>query len=482
MKTLLGILIFCAALSLSAPTTLAQNSAGSLMGRVTDPSGSAVEKARVVARQDATGREFETATTSEGLYVFPNLDVGSYTLTVEHSGFKKITRPNVIISISTRTVADLKLEVGDLTQTVTVSADAPMLQAATTEVGSSFPPKLFRDGPIFAGGLRNPENFVAYQAGVVNGAGAEGGISGGARRSKEILIDGANATNPESGGVAFNGLPTIEQLVEFRIINNAFAAEYGRTGGGIESFVTASGGREFHGSVFDFHTSSALNANSWANKANPGSELRKVPTHGNEYGFVLGGPVFLPKKLGGYNSDRNKTFFHFTYNGYRKADSSSRFINVPTQRQREGCFDEPGLRPIYDNNPQFGAGAQFPGNCIPSTRFSTVSKNILSLIPLPTNTGLQQNYLATTTTTSDQDSWSIKINHNITSNHIISGWYNTQNLGALVDGPLPGPLFGNNSNAVSANKPQFVRFNYDWIVSPRVNLHVTYGITRLRQY
>src|SRR5262247_982518 len=131
MKTLLGILIFCAALSLSAPTTLAQNSAGSLMGRVTDPSGSAVEKARVVARQDATGRQFETTTTSEGLYGFPNLDVGSYTLIVEQSGFKKLSRPNVVISISNRTVVDLKLEVGDLTQTVTVTSDTPLLQAGT---------------------------------------------------------------------------------------------------------------------------------------------------------------------------------------------------------------------------------------------------------------------------------------------------------------------------------------------------------------
>jgi Carboxypeptidase regulatory-like domain len=482
MKTLLRLFIFCSALSLSTATDFAQNSAGSLTGTVTDTSGGTIGGARVVARQDATGREFETTTTSEGLYVFPNLDVGYYTLTVEQSGFKKLTRPNVIISISNRTVADLKLEVGDLTQTVTVTADASSLQAATSEIGSNFSPKLFRDGPIFAGGLRNPENFVAYQAGVVNGAGAEGGISGGARRSKEILIDGANATNPESGGVAFNGLPTIEQLVEFKVINNTFAAEYGRTGGGIESFVTASGGRDFHGSLFDYHTSSALNANAWANKASPGGEIRKVPTHGNEYGFVLGGPIYLPRKIfgpiGGYNEDRNKTFFHFTYNGYRKSDSSSRFINVPTLRQREGCFDEPGLRPIYD--PQ--TGAQFPGNCIPADRFSNVSKNILPLIPLPTSSGLQQNYLATTITTTDQDSWSIKINHNITNKHIISGWYNTQNLGALVDGPLPGPLFGNNSNAVTANKPQFVRFNYDWIVSPRVNLHVTYGITRLRQY
>src|SRR5262245_8229837 len=165
MKTLLGILIFCAALSLTAPTTLAQNSAGSLMGTVTDPSGGAVEKARVVARQDATGRGFETTTTSEGLYSFPNLDVGSYTLTVEQSGFKKLTRPNVIISISNRTVADLKLEVGDLSQSVTVKADAPTLQTATTEVGVNFAPKLFVDAPIYAGGLRNPEAFIGLQPG-----------------------------------------------------------------------------------------------------------------------------------------------------------------------------------------------------------------------------------------------------------------------------------------------------------------------------
>jgi carboxypeptidase family protein len=481
VKSLLGVFIFCFYLSLSTITGFAQNSAGSLTGTITDPGGGAVVGAKVIARQDATGREFQTTTTGDGLYAFPNLDVGSYTLKVEQSGFKKLTRPNVVVSISNRSVADLKLEIGDLNQTITVTGDVAQLQSATSEIGSSFPPKLFKDGPIFAGGLRNPENFVSYQAGVVNGAGAEGGISGGMRRSKEILIDGANATNPESGGVAFNGLPTIEQLVEFKVINNTFAAEYGRTGGGIESFVTASGGRDFHGSVFDFHTSSALNANSWANKATSGPEIRKTPTHGNEYGFVLGGPVYLPKKLFGplgYNEDRNKTFFLFTYNGYRKSDSSSGFITVPTQSQREGCFDEPGLRPIYDPE----TGAQFPGNCIPAGRFSNVSKNILSLIPAPTNNRLQQNYLATTVTTTEQDSWSIKINHNITSKHIISGWYNTQDLGALVDGPLPGPLFGNNSNSISANKPQFVRFNYDWIISPTINLHVTYGITRLRQY
>jgi hypothetical protein len=483
MKTIRQGLILYSLIFLMTTIVSAQSSGGSLGGSLFDSSGGAVSGAKVTLQQVSTGRQFETLTTSEGLYTFPNLDVGSYTLVVEQSGFKKYTQKNIVIALSTRTTADIKLEIGDVNQSVTVTAEAVgILQPTSAEVSSNFAPKLFRDAPINAGGLRNPETFVAYQAGVVNGAGAEGGIGGGARRSKEILIDGANATNPESGGVAFNGLPTIEQLVEFKIINNAFAAEYGRTGGGIETFVTASGGNQFHGSLFDYHTSSALNANAWANKANPGSEIRKIPTHGNEYGFVLGGPIYLPKKvfgpIGGYNENKTKSFFFFTYNGFRKTDSSTQFITVPTLRQRQGCFDEVGVRPVYDIN----TGAQFPGNCIPQNRFSAISRNILPLIPNPTNNALTQNYLAARTSSTKQDSWSIKINHNITDKHLISGWFNTQQLDALAAGPLPGPLFGANQNAISSNKPQFARFNYDWIITPKINLHVTYGITRLRQY
>ncbi len=169
MKTPLGIFILCAALSCSTATVLAQNSAGSLTGTVADPSGSSVDKAKVVARQDSTGRQFETTTTSEGLYVFPNLDVGSYTLIVEQSGFKKLTRPNVVISISNRTVADLKLEVGDLTQTVTVTSDAPLLQTTTSEVGSSLPPKLFRDARSLPVGCATPRTSWPIRQGLSTG-------------------------------------------------------------------------------------------------------------------------------------------------------------------------------------------------------------------------------------------------------------------------------------------------------------------------
>ena len=468
--SLLYLLVFA---SVSA---IAQTSAGSLSGTVTDPQGENVAGAKVTATHDSTGRQFTTVTTSEGLYAFPNLDIGSYTIIVEAQGFKKLSSTGIVIAISTRTGVDLKLEIGDVSQTVAVTADASQLQTQSAEIGSSFPTKLFRDAPIFAGGIRNPEAFVSFQAGVVNGAGAEGGISGGARRSKEILIDGANATNPESGGVAFNGLPSVESLGEFKVINNTFAAEYGRTGGGIESFVTASGGNQFHGNVFEHHTSSALSANSWANNAD---RTRKPPTHGNNYGFALGGPIYLPKKvfgpIGGYNEDKDRTFFLFTLENFRASSSSSAFRTVPTLKQRQGDFSEllPS-RVIYDPL----TGQPFPGNIIQPSRFSSVSRNVIAVVPAPTNSSLQNNYLATTTTNRKYDTWSIKLNHNITSKHLISGYFSKQDLSDLQDGPLPYPLLGAGGNAVSANRPIFVRFNYDWIISPTLNFHATYGITQ----
>lgn len=472
-------------LLLAGSVAFAQLSGGSLTGTVTDTNGGAIARAKVTATHVASGRVFETTATSEGLYALPNLEVGQYKVTVEAQGFKKLTLDGVVIYLGNRTVTDARLEAGNLTDTVTVTADAAQLQSTTTEVGVTFSPKLLVDAPISGAGIRNPEAFIGFQPGVVNGAQAEGGISGGQRRSKEILIDGANATNPESGGVAFNGLPSVEAIGEFRLINNTFAAEYGRTGGGVESFVTKSGGREFHGTVYDFHTSSALSAAAWATKATPlgaGVVAAKPKYHGNTYGGALGGPIYLPKKifgpLGGYNESRNRSFFLFTTENYRRADVSTGFRSLPTAKMRTGDFSEllPG-RLIYDPV----TGQPFQGNIIPQNRFSNVSRNILPLIPATTTPGLLNNYLATIQTQTRQNSWSIKVNHNITDKHLINFFYTWQDLGGLQSGPLPQPLQGAGTTSYSGNRPTFTRFNYDYIITPTVNLHVTYGMTRLRQ-
>lgn len=356
MRTIHRIVSAIGLLVITGAVAVAQLSGGSLTGTITDTNGSVVGSAKVIARHVATGRESSTSTTSEGLYVFPNLEVGAYELIIEAQGFKKLSQTNIVIAVGTRSVVDAKLDAGNISDTVTVTSEAPQLQSTTTEIGVNFSPKLFKDAPIYGGGaIRNPEAFIGFQPGVVNGAGAEGGISGGARRSKEILIDGANATNPESGGVAFNGLPSVESLGEFKLVNNTFAAEYGRTGGGVESFITTSGGRDFHGNVFNYHASSALSANAWALNATPlgaGAKAVKAPYHGNEYGFALGGPVYLPKKIfgpiGGYNEDRTKTFFFFTMDNFRRTSSASGFRTMPTAKMLTGDFSELLPRLIYD--------------------------------------------------------------------------------------------------------------------------------------
>lgn len=486
MKIIYQLCTMACLLLLTSSVVFGQTAGGSMIGTVTDPNGGAIGGAKVVAKHERTGRESETMTTSEGLFAFPNLEVGGYAITYEASGFKRLSLTNLVVSVNSQTVANAKLEAGNLSDSVTVTSEATQLQSTTTEIGTSFAPKLLKDAPIFGGGIRNPEAFIGYQAGVVNGAGAEGGISGGARRSKEILLDGASMTNPESGGVAFNGIPSVESIGEYKLINNTFAAEYGRTGGGIESFVSASGGNQFHGNVFNFHTSSALNAASWAGKASTvgTTPFRKTPFHGNEYGFALGGPIYMPKKIfgpiGGYNEDKSKSFFFFTMDNFRRTDASSRFLNLPTAKQRTGDFSEllslPTPRVIYDPL----TGSPFPGNIIPQNRFSNVSRNILPLIPQTTNLGLDQNFLATTATSRKQDSYSIKLNQNITSKHLLNFFFSKQSIDTLQTGPLPAPLLGGGGNEVSGDRPIFIRFNYDYIIAPTLNLHVMYGITKLR--
>jgi hypothetical protein len=470
-------------LLLLAIPAFAQSSTGSLTGTVTDPNGQAVADARVVAKHVSTGRELEAVTSSAGLYTFPSLEVGSYTLAVTANGFKQLTHTGTVIAIATKAVVDLTLEVGEVSQSVTVTAEAPLLATATSDIGTNFQPTLYKNAPIFVGGLRNPESFISYMPGVNNGSG-DSSINGGNRRSKEILIDGAGNTNPESGGVAFQ-FPTVEQFGEFKLLNNNFAAEYGRTGGGIEIFTTASGGSQYHGTLFNFHRNSALDSNAWANKA-AGRAKNKYRL--NEFGLGFGGPIYLPKKifgpLGGYNEDKDRTFFFFTYNGYRQNKGATPVnLTLPTLKQRQGDFSElrnaqGQLIQIFD--PQ--TGQPFPNNVIPQSRFSAVSRAILPLLPQPTNANLVNNYLGVIVTDNVQDSWSLKINHNITRKQIISGWYNSLQQEALTDGPLPQPLFGRNQIAISANRPKFYRFNYDYLISPTFNFHATYGITQFRQY
>lgn len=458
-----------------ASVVFAQSDTGSLSGTVTDPNGAVIPGAKLKIRHDQTGRELETLATDAGLYVFPNLTAGPYSLSLERPGFKRLNRSNIVIAVASRLVLNLQLEVGDVQQTVNVTAVAPLLNTTTTEVGSNFTPKFMKDLPLFSGGIRNPEAFVTYMPGVNNGSG-DSSINGGSRRAKEVQIDGASLTIPESGGVVFY-FPSAEQFSEFKLLTNSFSAEYGRTGGGIELFLTKSGTNDLHGTAFDnLRRDHLWGANGWSR--NLTTNVRNK-VYLNEIGVSTGGPVFIPKVYNG----KNKTFFYYTYvKDKRPLTVSNTQASIATPRMRNGDFGEIPLI-IYDPRSTTGSGSTaarlpFTNNQIPLDRFSTVSKNILPLIPAPSLGGILNNYLTVNTNKLDRDMHSFKIDHSFTDKHRTSFWYSLERWYNVNVTNFTGPLSAALSNDYI--KPDYIRANHDWIMKPNLVLHVTYGYSNTR--
>ncbi|WP_321474787.1 TonB-dependent receptor [uncultured Paludibaculum sp.] len=477
-------------LALPLAPVFGQSGAGTISGQVTDPVGAAIPGASIRLIQEATNREAVTVSSDSGIYSFPSVEVGSYTLSVEVAGFKKMSRTGIVVATATRVSVDARMEVGDVNQTVDVQGEAPLLAAASSDLGTSFQPKFMKDAPLFvSGGFRNPENFISFLPGVNNGV-QDSSINGGPRRGKEILIDGASHTNPESGGVAFSsngGIGSVEQYGEFKLLNSNFSAEYGRTAGGIEVFVTKSGTNQFHGGVFEFNRNDAYDAAGWSinrQRKYPDGDTRnpnKAKVRQNEYGLNIGGPVWIPKVYNG----KNKSFFYFTRNWYRQANASSTAIaSIATQAMRGGDFSELGAKQIYDpNTTQTVDGVvtrtPFANNQIPASRFSSVSKNILGLIPNPTGAGISSNYSVTNLGVRDLDIWSIKADHAFNDRNRVSFFLSKQNITQQAEGGLPGALA---SGVFTLDKPDTWRATYDASISPTFFNHFVFGLSRYNNY
>ncbi len=465
------LLVCVLMLALAPAPASAQQSTGSLSGAVTDQSAGAVPAATVIATHTDTGLKTATVTTDAGLYVFASLPVGVYEVSVEKTGFKKLNRKNIEVRVAQRLPLDVQLEVGNVSDTVEVTAQAPLLDTETSEKGQSVSSQMMNTLPLFTGGLRNASSFVTFMPGV-NGQRGETSISGSGGRGKEILIDGASFTNPESGGVAFQ-FPGIEMFQEFKLLTAAYSAEYGRFGGGVETYVSKSGTNDIHGAAFLYARRDIWNANSWANnaagRARPKERL-------NEAGFAVGGPVWVPKIYNG----RNKTFWFMTYSrDMRPASITTVTSTVPTARMKNGDFSEVG-RAIYD--PATTAGnvrQQFAGNIIPTNRISAISRKFIAGLPDPNLPGVTNNLAFNNETQRTDTVWSLKLDHAFTPNNRLSYFHTLQNQNDAFTSALPGPL--GQGLGVSGNRPQIFRVNHDWVVRPNFLIHTTVGFSRQQQ-
>ncbi|MEZ5351215.1 MAG: carboxypeptidase regulatory-like domain-containing protein [Bryobacteraceae bacterium] len=461
--------LLCATLLFAASSAWAQLTTGSISGSVLDPNGAAVPAATVVANNENTGLRTQAVTTEAGLYLFASLPAGRYSVTVEKAGFKKLTRGGIEIRVAQRIGLDLNLEVGDVMQTVDVTAEAPLLDVGTSERGTGVSPKMMDTLPLFTGGIRNPEAFVNYQPGV--NTGGETSISGSGGRGKEVMIDGGSLTIPESGGVVFN-FPAAEMFGEFKLLTASYSAEYGRFGGGVELFVSKSGNNDIHGRAFWNMRRDVWAANSWANNR---AGRPRAKQRFNEGGIGVGGPVWIPKVYDG----RNQTFWFFTISrDYRPATASQALYTVPTADMRNGNFS--GTAGIFDPLTTVGSTRQpFPGNLIPTSRISRISQAILPNIPGATRAQAQQNYDFVNVSQRTDTIWSLKFDHNITANNRIAYFHSLQDQNNIATTAFEGPL--GIGLGESYQRPQYIRVNHDYIISPTTLLHSTVSFSRTRQ-
>ncbi|MCC7496558.1 MAG: TonB-dependent receptor, partial [Bryobacterales bacterium] len=466
LRILLLTFLACAAI-------FAQATSGSMSGTVKDPNGAVVPGAKIVATHLPTGREYPAQTTDAGLYVFPSLPPGPYSVTVRQPGFKELVRTGVEIRVGQRQDLDLTLEVGEVQQKIEVTAEAPLLETTSAERGQNISPQVLQSLPIYTGGLRSAEAFVGYMPGV--NANAEVSINGSNGRAKEIFIDGASITIPESGGTNFY-FPGFEAYQEMKLITGTFNPEYGRLGGGLEMFTTRSGTNDIHASAFWNWRRDVLEAAGWAsNQVRGRTPGFRTKVRLNEQGGTAGGPVWIPKVYDG----RNRTFFYFTYaRDIRPATPvSATGETVPTTRMKQGDFGELAYGIFDPATTALSNGVlartPFANNQIPKSRWSRISTNIVPVIPDPNSGGgVISNYTLTGAAVHDDYIYTIKADHSFTDKHRVAFFMTRRSYSDAAPSQFAGAL-GN--GLLSGQYPEDYRGNYDWVISPTKLLHLTFG-------
>ncbi|MEW5976672.1 MAG: TonB-dependent receptor [Acidobacteriota bacterium] len=506
MKGSIALSILLASLS---GMSLAQSGQGIITGVISDASGAEVAGAQVTITSQTTGLEARVVSTTSGVFRAPNLTPGRYRVVVTLRGFKTAVKENVELLLGQTVTAGFRLEVGDLAESITVSSEPNLLDFGSMELGTNATEKEVHSWPIIVeDGTRQLQSFVFRTMPGTQGNSFQGSVNGGQTFSHEILIDGISLGRMDiAGGSNVEFTATMDAVSEFRLQTGALSAQYGSTQTAVASFGLRSGSNEYHLSLFEFHTNSALNANSW------GANLfgnRKEPKLENNFGVIFGGPI-----------RRDRTHFFFSYEGDRYRDHTVvGRLTAPLPEYKRGDFSRL-LDPTFTGDPLSGTIVgqdalgrnvvygqiydpatsrqlpdgrwirdPFPGNLIPQNQFSRVTAKILANddVPNPQLDLFRNNHPATNTLSRrDIDNFSVKLDHVLATDHRLSGsvvfndrlnyFYGPL---AMLGVPFPG-------SAALGTRVQYlpgwiVRLAEDW--TPRATLlnHLAIGYNRLNHH
>ncbi|MBI1789410.1 MAG: TonB-dependent receptor [Acidobacteria bacterium] len=443
---------------------------------MTDPTGAAVAAAKVTVTHEATGVQTVVSTSAAGVYTAPQLPAAVYQVEVETSGFKKAIWSDVRVGVLQTLTLDFRLELGSVQDSVTVTGEVPLLTPTSAAISTSVAPREYQDLPIFfGGGFRSALGLVALLPGVNS---AKGGthISGGQANSRDFQLDGVSVTTAEVQGDGRGFQVPVDTIQEFSIITNSFSAEFGRTGGGVESYTLKSGTNQLHGMAYEYIRNDAFDARGFYAPSVPIAKQ-------HDLGGNIGGPVIIPKIYNG----KNKTFFFFNLSAYRFATAGGNFLaTVPSLKFRDGNFTEQvdtrgAPIPIYDpaTTRRDASGNLtrdvFAGSIIPKARFSKVAQAVQAYFPAPTRDGYFNNFNTFDKGKNQQDNYTGKIDHNIGANHKITASIAATIWPQTPTAVLPNPLSG---KRVTFLDSWVSRATHDWVVTPTMVNHLALGFNR----
>ncbi len=467
----LPLLLCTQPLLLSPPNASAQAGQAEVTGSITDEGGAGVAGATVTLNEVGTNTNAVATSGSDGTYTATNLEPGLYLLIVEAQGFRRLRREGVMLRVGERVRVDLALSVGDVQESVTISADASLLRTESGSLGQVIPNRRIVDLPLDG---RNFFSLVTLVPGVAQPPPTTSGvpslprIGGGRPRVNEYLYDGISALQPEPGQVAF--FPIVDAIQEFKVEINSPPAEFGRFNGGVVNLTTKSGTNELRGSLFYFLRNEALNArNLFTPRTSDNS--RKPVFRRNQYGFVAGGPIV-----------RDYTFFFGDFQGTRQLVGRSVVSTVPTLAQRQGVFTQT----IYDpatTRPRAGGGFQreaFSGNRIPLARLDSVAVQLLNRYPLPNQPGTANNYRRVGNERLDQAQFDVRVDHRFNKRDQLFGRYSysTQTFAPVTPLADGSGLISSGTLGLEDTRAQQFVGNYVRTFSPRIVNELRFGYTR----
>ena len=489
---LLGCAVLCVGM------VFAQGDRGAITGSVVDAAGAAIAGARISVINVSTGVHEATTSNNAGEWTLSSMPVGEYRVSVEFTGFKVVNHGAALLEAGSTLRIDTRMEVGTIQQAIEVSAQATQLSTDDGKLRNEIPGQLIADLPTaVAGNMRSPFDLANLTAGV-QGTDTDVRVAGGQQGAWGATLDGGSITGNRYGSAIWSGVnsPSLDAIDQFVVETNGFKAEYGRSGGGLVSFVSKSGTNQFHGDAYEFLRNNYFDARGFFAKS-----VAIYRQH--DFGGVLGGPVVLPKLYHG----RDKTFFFVAYEGFRnRVGASTTPIAVPPVEFYSGDFhnlvanqrDASGKYiPIQIYNPattRFN-GTQyirdpFPNNQIPLSMIDKTSAAILALAKPAMTANLrtdvapgtwpywQQNYYQSGSTVNPNNKFSIKADHNLNDRQRLA-FYFGYNKKDSVPGPsgapgIPGIL---NGFQIDSTQSLVYRASWDYTISARVHNRLSASVT-----